>query len=88
MPGSDYTSVNSVLLLSSTNTRRCVNIPIATDSIVENNETFTVELSSTDDDVTYGLSIAIVTILNDDGKPTLAGIYSVSDYCPHSHPQP
>ncbi len=68
MPGSDYTSVNSVLLLSPTNTEQCFNIPIATDSIVENNETFRVELSSTDDGVTFSVSMAIVTILDDDNS--------------------
>ncbi len=65
MPGSDYTSVNSVLFLSSTNTRPCVNIPIARDYLVEDDETFTVELSSTDDDVTFGVSMGTVIILDD-----------------------
>ncbi len=68
MPGSDYTTVDSTQLLSSTNTRPCVNIAIATDNIVENDETFTVQLSSTYDGVTFGVSMAIVTILDDDNS--------------------
>ncbi len=68
VPGSDYTTVDSTQLLSSTNTRPCVNIAIATDNIVENDETFTVQLSSTYDGVTFGVSMAIVTILDDDNS--------------------
>ncbi len=52
---------------------------------MENNETFRVELSSTDDDVTFGVSMAIVTILNDDGKSTLAGIVRVITAPTHTH---
>ncbi len=44
---------------------------------MENNETFTLELTTFDDDVTLGTSMATVSILNDDGKPTLAGIVRV-----------
>ncbi len=69
VPGSDYTPFDSTQLLLSTNTRPCVNIAIATDTIVENDETFTVELSSTYGGVvTFGVSMAIVTILDDDNS--------------------
>ncbi len=66
VPGSDYTSVTELLKFSSYDTRDCVNIAIATDYLVENDETFTVKLSSSDDDVTFGVSIGKVVILDDD----------------------
>ncbi len=58
---------------------------------MENNETFTLELTTFDDDVTLGTSMATVSILNDDGKPTLAGIVRVITAPPpptHTHTQP
>ncbi len=66
MPGSDYTSVTEFLKFSPYDTRDCVNIAIATDYLLEDDETFTVKLSSTDDDVTFGVSIGTVIILDDD----------------------
>ncbi len=66
VPGSDYTGVTEFLKFSSYDTRDCVNIPIATDYLVEDDETFTVKLSSTDDDVTFDVSIGTVIILDDD----------------------
>ncbi len=66
MPGSDYTSVTEFLNFSPYDTRDCVNISIATDYLLEDDETFTVELSCTDDDVTFGVSIGTVIILDDD----------------------
>ena len=70
VPGSDYTPIDSTQLLSSTNTRPCVNIPIATDNLVEISETFTVEISSTSDAITFGVSRGIVVINNSDSKTT------------------
>ncbi len=66
VPGSDYTPVNSVLFLSSNNARQCVNIAIAPDDFVENNETFTVELSGDSNSVTFGVSMATIIIIDDD----------------------
>ncbi len=66
VPGSDYTPVDSALFLSSNNARQCVNIAIATDDFVENNETFIVELSGDSNSVTFGVSIATIIIIDDD----------------------
>ncbi len=65
VPGSDYTSVTDFLIFSSSDTRDCVNISIATDNLLENDETFTVKLSRNSDGVTLGVSMATVTILDD-----------------------
>ncbi len=64
MPGSDYTSVTDFLIFSPSDTRDCVNISIATDSLLEDDETFTVELSRNSGGVTLGVSMATVTIFN------------------------
>ncbi len=68
MPGSDYTGVTEFLIFSPSVTRECVNITIATDSLLENDETFTVELSGNTDGTTLGVSMATVTILAIDSK--------------------
>ncbi len=65
MPGSDYTSVTEFLKFSSYDTRECVNIAIATDYLLEDDETFTVKLSKNSGGVTLGVSMATVTILED-----------------------
>ncbi len=65
MPGSDYTGVTEFLIFSPSDTRDCVNISIATDSLLEDDETFTVELSRNTDGVTLGVSMATVIILDD-----------------------
>ncbi len=67
MPGSDYTGVTEFLIFSPSVTRECVNIAIATDDFVENNETFTVELSGNTDGA-LGVSMATVTILDLNSK--------------------
>lgn len=38
------------------------------DNILEEDEVFTVALSSLDDSVVFGISMVNVTIINDDGK--------------------
>ncbi len=68
MPGSDYTSVTEFLKFSPYDTRDCVEIAIATDDLVENDETFTVKLSGNTDGTTLGVSMATVTIINIDSK--------------------
>ncbi len=68
VPGSDYTSVTEVLRFSPYDTRECVEIAIATDDFVENDETFTVKLSGNSDGITLGVSMATVTILTIDSK--------------------
>ncbi len=64
VPGSDYTSVTEFLKFSPYDTRQCVNIAIATDKLLEDDETFTVKLSKNSDGVTLGVSMATVTILD------------------------
>ncbi len=87
VPGSDYTPVNSVLFLSSTNTRQCVEIPIATDDLVEISETFTVELSSTSDAIIFGVSRGTVVIGDTSSKERLciAMICCVDSTTLHAH---
>ena len=66
---SDYSPVTSSQLLSSFNTRVCIDIPILIDNLVENDETFIVELSSSSGDVTLVAPMtATVTILDDSSK--------------------
>ncbi len=82
---SDYSLGTTSLTFSANALRRCAGISITPDSRVENNETFTLELTTFDDDVTLGTSMATVSILNDDGKPTLAGIVRVITAPTHTH---
>ena len=70
MFGSDYTGVNEFLIFSSSDVRQCVNIAIASDNLVESSETFTVELSSTSNAITFGVSMGTVIINNSDSKTT------------------
>ena len=70
MFGSDYTGVTEVLIFSSSDVRQCVNIAIASDNLVESSETFTVELSSTSNAITFGVSMGTVIINNSDSKTT------------------
>ncbi len=70
VPGSDYTGVTEFMLFSPSDTRECVNIAIETDDFVENDETFTVELSEDSDSVILGVSMATVTILDMNSKFT------------------
>ncbi len=86
VPGSDYTSVTEFLKFSSYDTRDCVNIAIATDYLVENDEAFTVKLSSTDDDVTFGVSMGKVVILDDDYVDSkLQELWFMCTWPPHTH---
>ncbi len=66
--GFDYNSIEASLSFSSTLIRRCVNIPVSMDDLVENSESFTVELSSSSDDVTLGTSMAAVFIVDSDSE--------------------
>ncbi len=68
VPGSDYTGVTEFLVFSPYDTRDCVNISIATDNLLEDDETFTVKLSGNSGGATLGVSIATVTIINIDSK--------------------
>ncbi|XP_064383720.1 adhesion G-protein coupled receptor V1-like isoform X4 [Halichondria panicea] len=78
LSGSDYTGVTEVLIFSSSDVRQCVNIAIASDNLVESSETFTVELSSTNDAITFGVSMGTVTIIDDDTSATIS--LELADY--------
>ena len=64
----DYIPVNQVMTFQS-NTRGCVVVMTVDDDILEFSETFQISVRSTtsDDDVNLGdISVATITILNDD----------------------
>ncbi|WP_088437300.1 PA14 domain-containing protein [Sulfurospirillum diekertiae] len=65
--GSDYNATNGTLIFSSsdTNLSKIISIPIKGDTLVENNETFTVTLSN-EVNATIARAIATGTIINDD----------------------
>jgi len=46
----------------------CANIQINADTILEDNETFLVQISLTDPDVFFGITSSIVSIEDNDGK--------------------
>ena len=48
-------------------TQTTVSVPITDDNVVENEETFTAVLSSSESDVTIGDDTATVTIIDNDG---------------------
>lgn len=47
---------------------QCVEISIVNDLVLEQNEIFTIELSTMDPDVVVGIDAATVVIINDDSK--------------------
>ena len=65
----DYTLVENVLTFSPGVNESCTTIiPIVDDSVLENDEVFSVTLSTTDSDVSLDPASATVTILDNDGK--------------------
>lgn len=61
--GSDFTAVNQTVTFNNGETSKTISIPIATDAIVESNETFTVALSNAQGGASIGSpSSATVTI--------------------------
>ena len=48
--------------------RDCATITVGNDTILEDDESFSVVLTSTDPDVTINPNTAVVTLTNDDGK--------------------
>ena len=63
----DYTSVEDVIIFSPGINESCTMIPIVDDSVLENDEVFSVILSTTDSDVSLDPSSATVTIVDNDG---------------------
>ena len=65
----DYTSVENVLIFSPGINESCTTvIPIIDDSVLENDEVFSVMISTTDSDVSLDPASANVTIVDNDGK--------------------
>ena len=64
----DYGSGEQVLPFSATVSRACVNVIIRDDDIVENSETFTVRIDTSEPRVTLRPDEGVVTIIDDDGK--------------------
>ena len=64
----DYTAVTAQLVFQSTVTLQCRSIPITDDTILENDEVFSVQLSTLDQDVILTFSTATVTIEDNDGE--------------------
>jgi hypothetical protein len=69
--GSDYTAVNQAVTIHAGDTSKVVPIAIANDSDPEDDETFTVKLSSPSGVVIGAPATATVTILDDDSAGTL-----------------
>ncbi|MEB3213189.1 MAG: Calx-beta domain-containing protein, partial [Leptolyngbyaceae bacterium] len=73
-PGADYTPVSGTLTFAPGTTSQTVVVPVISDAIAENPETFTVKLSKPKKGAIANAE-GIGTILDDDGEPTL----SISD---------
>ena len=67
-PG-DFTPIlSSVRTFQPSTTELCVNIPVSGDVALEDNEVFTVQLSTSDPSLLLSLSSANVTIVDNDSK--------------------
>ena len=64
----DYVSTSVILTFDQSNTRACGDISITPDDIYEDDETFSVTLTTGDEDVTLEPDGGIVTITDDDGS--------------------
>ncbi len=69
--GSDYTAASGALTFTAGQTSQTFNVSVLGDLIDENNETFTVTLSSPTN-AAFGDSTGVGTISDDDGAPTLS----------------
>ena len=63
----NFTAMVVIFSVNPINTFQCVSITILSDDILEENETFSVVLSTNDQDVDISQSQSTVTIANDDG---------------------
>ena len=68
--GVDYASVTNqtVTFEPSTSSRQCLNITTLPDSILENDETFSVSLNTADSDISIDPRTATVLIIDNDCK--------------------
>ena len=64
--GMDFIDISAVLTFNASTPLQCSQVIITNDEIVENNETFFVQLESSDDAVNISISSATVTIADED----------------------
>ena len=64
----DFTPIVSVITFRPSTTESCVNISVSRDVVLEDDEVFTVQLSTSDEAALLSLSSANVTILDNDSK--------------------
>ena len=64
--GMDFNTTSTVLIFNASISRQCESVTILNDIIIENNETFFVQLESIDPAVNITLGSAPVTIFDDD----------------------
>ena len=67
----DYVPTNGSKVFNGSTSRQCAEVTIINDSAVENSEDFTISISSDDNAVQFGVSVATIVIL-DDGDSTLS----------------
>lgn len=70
-PGSDYQSLSGQLVFADGATSKTVTVGVLGDSVIEEDETFTLELSNATAGATIADASAICTITNDDGTAPL-----------------
>ena len=69
-PAGDFSSLMDQLTFNSGSglQRECATITVGSDTTLEDNESFSVVLTTTDPDVIISQNTAVVTIINDDSK--------------------
>ena len=70
--GSDYTATSGTLTFAPGETSKTVSVVVSGDTLVEGNETLTLNLSGLSGGATLGTGTATGTIVNDDTLPTLS----------------
>jgi uncharacterized delta-60 repeat protein len=65
-PDQDYTDASGILTFNDGEGLKFINIPIADDDAIENNETINIKLSNVTGGGTLGLDSAVLTIIDDD----------------------
>ena len=79
--GNDFYFTSSILTFpAGDNSTLCISPSVLADMILEINETYLLNLSTTDEDVILKPISTTVTIVNDDGKLQKILFYSDSDY--------
>ena len=66
--GSDFTPPDSLDVLFTEEGSQCFNFTILDDECVEDDESFEVSLTTSDDDVDIHTSLAVIVIVDTDGK--------------------